>query len=105
MPAITTKSAGFCAEFVEGFGSATGISFSPEDIDSSDFQQSVLSLIDHAEDYYDACVDKASLFDEDRVLGQISTGIESLISKNYKVSQVKVLMVITGLGMGGAEKS
>ena len=81
IPAITTKSAGFCAEFVDGFDSVTGISFTPEDIESSEFQHSVLSLIDHAEDYHDACIKKAAIFSEDNVLGKISTGIESLISK------------------------
>jgi len=88
VPAITTKSAGFCAEFVEGFGSETGISFSPEDIDSSDFQQSVLSLIDDADDYYEDCISKAAIFSEDKVLGQISAGIESLISKK-NIRQIK----------------
>lgn len=86
VPAITTKSAGFCAEFVEGFGSTTGVSFDPEDIDSLEFQQKVLSLIEDADDYYDACISKAAIFSEDKVLGQISAGIESLISKKDKVS-------------------
>lgn len=84
VPAITTKSAGFCAEFVEGFGGATGISFEPKEIDSLEFQQSVLTLIDHADDYYDACIYKASLFSEDKVLGEISAGIESLMSKKKR---------------------
>lgn len=81
VPAITTKSAGFCAEFVEGFGEATGVSFIPEDIESTKFQQSVLSLIDNADSYYDACIDKAKLFNEDKVLGKIAKDIESLINK------------------------
>lgn len=83
VPAITTKSAGFCAEFIEGFGSITGVSFTPEDIESPDFQQSVLSLINDTDSYYDACIDKARLFNEDKVLGQITQGIELLlIGKN-----------------------
>lgn len=86
IPAITTKSAGFCAEFVEGFGGATGISFVPEDVEHFDFQQSVLSLIEHADGYYDDCVRKAKTFSEDKVLGQISTGIESIINKKRKVT-------------------
>jgi len=86
VPAITTKSAGFCAEFVEGYGGATGISFTPEDVESSDFQQSVLSLIDQADSYFNTCVSKATLFSEDEVLGEISSGIESLIDKNYKIN-------------------
>lgn len=84
IPAITTKSAGFCAEFIEGFGSTTGISFVPEDVDSLEFQQKVLSLIEHADDYYDTCINKAKIFSEDKVLGQISAGIESLISKKTR---------------------
>lgn len=84
IPAITTKSAGFCAEFIEGFGSTTGISFVPEDVNSLAFQQKVLSLIEHADDYYDTCINKAKIFSEDKVLGQISAGIESLISKNTR---------------------
>lgn len=84
IPAITTKSAGFCAEFIEGFGYTTGISFVPEDVDSLAFQQKVLSLIEHADDYYEPCINKAKIFSEDKVLGQISAGIESLISKNTR---------------------
>lgn len=84
VPAITTKSAGFCAEFVEGFGDITGLSFIPKDIKSLEFQQSVLTLIDHADDYYDACIYKASLFSEDKVLGEISAGIKSLMSKKKR---------------------
>ena len=86
VPAITTKSAGFCAEFIQGFGSITGISFVPEDVGSLGFQQKVLSLIEHADEYYDDCINKAALFSEDEVLGKISSGIESLISKKHKVS-------------------
>ncbi|MCD6250959.1 MAG: glycosyltransferase family 4 protein [Psychrobacter sp.] len=86
VPAITTKSAGFCAEFVEGFGGATGVSFTPKDIVSPNFQQSVLSLINNADNYYDACIDKAKLFNEDKVLGQITQGIELLLIQKNKVN-------------------
>ncbi len=79
VPAITTKSAGFCAEFVEGFGGATGISFTPQDVESSQFQQNVLSLIGQADSYFDTCINKAALFSEDEVLGKINEGIESLV--------------------------
>lgn len=85
VPAIATKSAGFCAEFIEGFGPTTGITFIPADIDSLDFQQNVLSLIDHSEQYHDICINKALLFSEDKVLGQIVAGIELLLDKNQKV--------------------
>lgn len=86
VPAITTKSAGFCAEFIEGFGSITGVSFTPEDIESPDFQQSVLSLINDTDSYYDACIDKARLFNEDKVLGQITQGIELLLIEKNKAN-------------------
>lgn len=85
VPAITTKSAGFCAEFIEGFGDATGVSFIPEDIESSEFQRNVLLLIDQAESYYGKCVDKAKLFNEDEVLGKISRSIELFVDKKDKV--------------------
>ena len=81
VPAITTKSAGFCAEFVEGYEAVTGISFVPEDISSSVFQREVLSLIDNSGSYYDDCINKAKLFNEDEVLGKITQDIESLINK------------------------
>lgn len=80
VPAITTKSAGFCAEFVEGFGRDTGISFEPKEIDSLEFQQQVLSLIDNAESYHQACIDKAKIFNEDEVLGKIHSYIELIIN-------------------------
>lgn len=86
VPAITTKSAGFCTEFIEGFGSATGVSFTPRDIESPNFQQSVLSLIDNADSYYDNCIDKAKLFNEDKVLGKITQGIELLLIQKNKAN-------------------
>ncbi|WP_201582631.1 glycosyltransferase family 4 protein [Psychrobacter jeotgali] len=85
VPSITTKSAGFCAEFIEGYGAETGIAFTPEDINSTEFQQKVLSLIDNAESYYDDCINKAKLFNEDEVLGRITHGVELLLDKNQKV--------------------
>lgn len=84
VPAITTKSAGFCAEFIEGFGGATGVSFIPEDVQSVSFQQQVLSLIAHSEDYYESCINKAQLFDEDKVLGKITKQVEQLSSKKTR---------------------
>lgn len=79
VPAITTKSAGFCAEFIDGFGSSTGISFTPEDVENTEFQDEVLKLIDNSKNYHDACIAKAKFFSEENVLGKISTGIESLL--------------------------
>ena len=84
VPAITTKSAGFCAEFIEGFGDATGISFIPEDVKSVSFQQQVLFLIERSNDYHDNCINKAQLFDEDKVLGKITQQIEQLLSRKTR---------------------
>ena len=83
VPAITTKSAGYCAEFIENLGVVTGLSFIPEDVEKTEFQKKVLVLIDNAQDYHDVCIAKAKLFSEEKVLGKISTGIESLL-KNTK---------------------
>lgn len=84
VPAITTKSAGFCAEFIESFGGATGISFVPEDVKSVNFQQRVLSLIKRSDDYYESCIDKAHFFNEEKVLGKITQQIEQLLDKETK---------------------
>lgn len=84
VPAITTKSAGFCAEFIEGFGDATGVSFIPEDVKSLSFQQQVLFLIERSNDYHDNCINKAQLFDEDKVLGKITQQIEQLLSRKTR---------------------
>ena len=78
VPAIATKSAGFCAEFLEGFGSKTGLSFTPEDVDNLDFQHNVLKLIDNNPAYYKVCIAKAQNFNEEQVLGSITRGIASL---------------------------
>lgn len=81
VPAITTRSAGFCAEFIEGFNTVTGLSFIPEEIESVELQESVQALIDNAEQYKNDCIQKAKLFNEDNVLGLISLSIESLLIK------------------------
>lgn len=81
VPAITTRSAGFCAEFLEKTNKVTGISFIPKDIESWEFQESVQALIDNAEQYKNDCISKAKLFNEDSVLGLISGSIESLLTK------------------------
>lgn len=79
VPAISTKSAGFCAEFIEGFGTKTGLSFNPKDIHSLKFQSDVLKLINESEEYYESCIDKAKLFNEDKVLGLITSKVKSLL--------------------------
>ena len=79
VPAISTKSAGFCTEFIEGFGSKTGLSFNPEDVYSPEFQSEVLKLMDESAEYYENCISKAKLFNEDKVLGLITTKIKSIL--------------------------
>jgi glycosyltransferase involved in cell wall biosynthesis len=81
VPAITTKSAGYCAEFLENLGGVTGLSFIPDDVEDTEFQKKVLVLIDNAQDYHDACISKAKLFSEEKVLGKISTDIGSLLKQ------------------------
>lgn len=79
VPAITTHSAGYCAEFVEGVDPATGIAFDPQDVESEAFIHRLLALIEDSASYREACRHKAEQFTEQRVLGQIQAGIESLI--------------------------
>lgn len=80
IPAITTKSAGFCSEFIEGYGAKTGLSFDIQDVNSMAFQKTVLNLIQNSDSYKDDCIRKAKLFSEDKVLGHISTTIKSLLN-------------------------
>jgi len=81
VPAITTKSAGFCSEFIEGYSTKTGLSFDIEDVSSLAFQMAVLDLIKSSDSYRDDCIRKAQLFTEDKVLGKIYNGIQSLIKE------------------------
>lgn len=77
--ALTTHSAGYCAEFVEGVHPVTGIAFAPEEVDSEAFIGKLIDLIEDSSEYREACRHKAEQFTEERVLGQIQAGIESLI--------------------------
>ncbi|WP_370203394.1 glycosyltransferase family 4 protein [Alloalcanivorax venustensis] len=81
VPAITTHSAGYCAEFVEGVNPITGIAFDPLDVESDTFIHSLIDLIEDGGSYREACRLKAEQFTEDRVLGHIQAGIESLIGQ------------------------
>lgn len=82
VPAISTKSAGFCPEFIEGYGTKTGLSFDIEDVSSLAFQKTVLDLIKNSDSYRDNCIRKAQLFTEDKVLGKIYNGIKPLLNNN-----------------------
>jgi glycosyltransferase involved in cell wall biosynthesis len=81
VPAITTYSAGYCAEFVKGVDPVTGIAFDPLDVDSETFIHGLIDLIENSDSYREACRLKAEQFTEDRVLGHIQAGIESLIGQ------------------------
>lgn len=81
IPAITTHCAGYCAEFVKGVNPVTGIAFDPLDAESETFIHGLIDLIENSDSYREACRLKAKQFTEERVLGHIQAGIESLIGK------------------------
>jgi len=80
VPAISTRSAGYCAEFLTDVEPLTGLAFDPDEVASDDFVQRVLELIERHGDYRAHCIEKASLFSEERVLGDICRGIQSLLT-------------------------
>ncbi len=81
VPSISTRSAGYCAEFLTNVDPVTGLAFDPDEVASDDFVHSVLKLIERHEDCRALCIEKASLFSEERVLGNIRRGIQSLLTK------------------------
>lgn len=81
IPAISTKTAGFCGEFILGFNHPTGLVFNPEDIENLTFQDEVLKLIENSNNYYDNCINKAKLFSEDKVLGKITSSIKLILNR------------------------
>ena len=76
LPAIVTKSSGFCAEFIQNYGGESGIVFEESDLDKDDFYQKVESLVDNSEKFKDLAIKKAKIFTEDLVLGKILKEIE-----------------------------
>jgi glycosyltransferase involved in cell wall biosynthesis len=71
IPAIVTKSSGFCGEFVDGYNDVTGIVFEPEDLNNSAFYQNLAILIDRYESYEEKCLAKVKMFSEKNVLDPI----------------------------------
>lgn len=71
IPAISTVSAGFCAEFIENYNAKTGLTFEQRDITNKKFLESVSILIDNYQDYRNISLEKAKKFSEDNVLGPI----------------------------------
>ena len=71
LPAIVTKSSGFCGEFVDGYGASTGFVFEPDDLQRDSFYNELSRLIEEYESYGEKCREKAKVFTEENVLGQI----------------------------------
>lgn len=71
VPAIVTRSSGFCGEFVEGYGSKTGLVFTPEELEDAVFYDRIADLVEHSADYETACREKAKVFSKERVLGPV----------------------------------
>lgn len=71
IPAIVTKSSGFCGEFVDGYNDVTGIVFEPEDLSDDNFYKKITKLIDNFTSYEEKCLRKAKIFSEDNVLRPI----------------------------------
>ncbi len=77
VPAIVTKSSGFCGEFVEGYGEKSGIVFDTGDIEDNEFYRDIVRLLENSGKYRDICISKAKKFSEDRVLGSIYRVLEN----------------------------
>jgi len=71
LPAIVTKTSGFCVDFVEGYGEKTGLVFEEADLGNDHFMTELAALVDHYEDYEEKCKAKAQVFSEENVLGPI----------------------------------
>lgn len=71
IPAIVTYSSGFCAEFVEGYNSPTGLVFTPKSLENPSFYTSLEQLIEQYQDYQEISIQKAKLFSETNVLAPI----------------------------------
>lgn len=73
VPAIVTRSAGYCSKFVEGHGGPTGLSFEPRDVDDESFLARAAELVERSADYANLCTRKARLFSEEVVLDNIAS--------------------------------
>ncbi len=76
LPAIVTKSSGFCGEFVYGYDDVTGMVFEPKDLDNSDFYEKLSTLIDNYGEYKEKCLKKAKIFSEHNVLNPILQAVK-----------------------------
>lgn len=71
VPAIAVESAGYSATFLVDEKPETGLKFSTEEPNSTEFIQKVVELVGQHESYRAACVQKARSYSEARVLGAI----------------------------------
>ena len=71
LPAIVTKSSGFCGEFVEGYNAKTGIVFQPQDLKNEDFYNQLINLVKNYRKFETLCIEKAKIFSEEKVLNPI----------------------------------
>ena len=76
VPAIVTKSSGFCPEFINGYGEKSGIVFDVDDIDNDKFYKKLIELVENHDKYREVCISKAKEFSEYRVLGIIRESID-----------------------------
>ncbi len=75
LPAIVTKTSGFCVDFIKGYGSSSGVVFKKSDINSKSFLDNTALLIEEFDKYFDICQKKASVFTKESVLGKIAQNI------------------------------
>lgn len=71
IPAIVTRSSGFCGEFIEGYNAQTGIVFEPGDLGKDRFYKDLATLIEEYKSYEESCKAKAGIFSEENVLNPI----------------------------------
>ena len=71
IPAIVTKSSGFCREFIEKFNDVTGITFELKDLNDQNFYEKLAKFIDDYKYYEQKCLTKAKIFSEKNVFEPI----------------------------------
>lgn len=76
IPSISTYSAGFCSEYIEGYENKTGLSFSEGSINDIDFLNSLIKLLNEYESYKEICIKKAKIFSQENVLTPILKAIK-----------------------------
>lgn len=78
VPAIVTRGAGFCGEFIEGYGKPTGLVFEPDDVRNEAFLQEVCQLVQNYACMAQPCIEKARIFSAPQVLGTIDAQLATL---------------------------